>query len=446
MNGRLRARPFLDIRSLVARGGEQGLLSVAFHPELREEPALLRRLHRPERRHAHRRVRRAGCHASRCGCARSSSRTIPYPNHNGGQLVFGPDGYLYVGTGDGGSGGDPENRAQNLRSTFGKLLRFNVGRAAAAAADRRLRPAQPVALLVRPPDRRPLHRRRRPGLLGGDRLHAAQDARARELRLARLRGQVALHAERDAERGGPPRLAVRRPAERAELLGDRRLRLPRQRGAGGEGPLLLRRQLRGRDPQRRSRAASDVGARTSRSRSTGSPSFGEDARGELYLASVQSGNVYRLARLAGCGGGGGPAGACWPSAAYASACSDSFSARELVHDRSEVLAASSRRFRAWSSAFSRSRRSSSASSWRSPSSFSFTASNSRARADRSRTTSVSGPSRLQQALERAGAGLERLDAAVGSELREGDAGQRLGRVGEDAEPVAARPRARAARR
>jgi len=55
----------------------------------------------------------------------------PYPNHNGGQLAFGPDGYLYVGMGDGGGGGDPANLAQNLRSRLGKLLRLNVDRAGA---------------------------------------------------------------------------------------------------------------------------------------------------------------------------------------------------------------------------------------------------------------------------------------------------------------------------
>src|SRR5205823_1996719 len=53
----------------------------------------------------------------------------PYDNHNGGQLAFGPDGYLYVGMGDGGSGGDPQNRAQNLGSRLGKLLRLNPLRA-----------------------------------------------------------------------------------------------------------------------------------------------------------------------------------------------------------------------------------------------------------------------------------------------------------------------------
>src|SRR5207248_8459419 len=50
----------------------------------------------------------------------------PYPNHNGGLVMFGPDGMLYIGMGDGGSGGDPQNRAQNVDSLLGKLLRIDV--------------------------------------------------------------------------------------------------------------------------------------------------------------------------------------------------------------------------------------------------------------------------------------------------------------------------------
>ena len=56
----------------------------------------------------------------------------PYSNHNGGGLAFGPDGFLYVGTGDGGSGGDPEDRAQNMQSPLGKMLRLDVRRPGSA--------------------------------------------------------------------------------------------------------------------------------------------------------------------------------------------------------------------------------------------------------------------------------------------------------------------------
>ena len=105
--------------------------------------------------------------------------TQPYANHNGGMLAFGPDELLYIGMGDGGDAGDPAERAQNLGSLLGKILRIDpvperrpgllrpgdnpfVGR---SGQDRDLgaRPAQPVALVVRPRHRRPAHRRRGPG-------------------------------------------------------------------------------------------------------------------------------------------------------------------------------------------------------------------------------------------------------------------------------------------
>src|SRR5260221_1848989 len=71
-------------------------------------------------------------HMKDAGTADPSSAQIlltlkqPYTNHNGGQLAFGPDRYLYVALGDGGNGGDPQNRAQNLGSLFGKILRVDA--------------------------------------------------------------------------------------------------------------------------------------------------------------------------------------------------------------------------------------------------------------------------------------------------------------------------------
>jgi glucose/arabinose dehydrogenase len=123
--GRLRARPFLDIRRLVKSGGEQGLLSVAFHPNYRQN---------------HRFYvdytdldgdTRVVEYRSNGNAAPKRLRQLlfvkqPYSNHNGGQLQFGPDGKLYVGMGDGGSAGDPQNRAQSLSSRLGKLLRIDV--------------------------------------------------------------------------------------------------------------------------------------------------------------------------------------------------------------------------------------------------------------------------------------------------------------------------------
>jgi glucose/arabinose dehydrogenase len=131
VNGRPRATPFLDIRNLVRSGGEQGLLSVAFHPGY----ARNRRFYVDYTdRNGDTRVVEYRSNGTRAlpGTARQLLFVDqPYPNHNGGQLAFGPDGYLYVGMGDGGAGGDPQNRAQNLGDRLGKLLRLNVNRSGA---------------------------------------------------------------------------------------------------------------------------------------------------------------------------------------------------------------------------------------------------------------------------------------------------------------------------
>ena len=125
VNGKLRARPFLDIRSLVKSGGEQGLLGLAFHPSYKSNHKFY--------------VDYTDTNGDTRVVEYRSNGTVtvkrlrqllfvkqPYANHNGGQLQFGPDARLYVGMGDGGSGGDPQNNAQNLSSLLGKLLRISV--------------------------------------------------------------------------------------------------------------------------------------------------------------------------------------------------------------------------------------------------------------------------------------------------------------------------------
>jgi glucose/arabinose dehydrogenase len=118
-NGRVTGT-LLDIRSRVVCCGEQGLLSVAFHPRFGRNGRYYVNYTDPDTRVVEYRGSRR-------------LRTLltvdqPYSNHNGGQLMFGPDGRLYVGMGDGGAGGDPENRAQNLGERLGKLLAINVDR------------------------------------------------------------------------------------------------------------------------------------------------------------------------------------------------------------------------------------------------------------------------------------------------------------------------------
>jgi glucose/arabinose dehydrogenase len=124
VNGRA-PRTFLDIRARVLSGGERGLLSVAFSPGYARNHRFY--VDYTDRNGDTRVVE----FRSRNGKAiRSSARQLlfvrqPYSNHNGGQLQFGPDGLLYLGMGDGGSAGDPGNRAQNLSMRLGKLLRID---------------------------------------------------------------------------------------------------------------------------------------------------------------------------------------------------------------------------------------------------------------------------------------------------------------------------------
>ena len=124
VKGRLRGT-FIDLRDRVTSGGEQGLLSVAFHPNYR-------RNHRFYVDYTDKQGNtRVVEFRSRNGRGlKSTARQLlfvrqPYANHNGGQLQFDRRGLLYVGMGDGGSAGDPGNRAQNPREQLGKLLRIN---------------------------------------------------------------------------------------------------------------------------------------------------------------------------------------------------------------------------------------------------------------------------------------------------------------------------------
>jgi glucose/arabinose dehydrogenase len=127
---------FLDLRGQIASGGERGLLGLAFAPDY----GLTRRFYvNFTNLQGHTVVARFLRSATNPVAADSASRfdlrfagepgaliIQPFSNHNGGHLVFGPDGYLYIGLGDGGSGDDPEHRAQRPSSLLGKMLRIDV--------------------------------------------------------------------------------------------------------------------------------------------------------------------------------------------------------------------------------------------------------------------------------------------------------------------------------
>ena len=136
-NGALQATPFLDIQSIVkSSGSEQGLLGLAFHPAYANNGKFYVAYTAPRTGDTGGSVltlRQYTVSAGNPDIANSGSGldilTIDHPtysNHNGGTLVFGSDGFLYWSTGDGGSGGDPNNNAQNLTNRLGKILRMDV--------------------------------------------------------------------------------------------------------------------------------------------------------------------------------------------------------------------------------------------------------------------------------------------------------------------------------
>jgi glucose/arabinose dehydrogenase len=130
--GKLRSGFFLDVRNRVLSGGEQGLLGLAFDPLYPSNRFIYVNF---TDGNGDTRVVRFKTNGQRANPA--SARVLlaidqPYPNHNGGGLAFGPDGYLYVGTGDGGSGGDPQNRAQSMQTLLGKMLRLDARRPGSA--------------------------------------------------------------------------------------------------------------------------------------------------------------------------------------------------------------------------------------------------------------------------------------------------------------------------
>ncbi len=127
-NGTVNSTPFLNITTLTNESGEQGLLGMAFHPNYSSNGFFYINYTNNSGNTV---IARYSVNATNPNLANPTGTILltinqPYSNHNGGTLKFGPDGYLYIGMGDGGSGGDPGNRAQNINELLGKMLRIDV--------------------------------------------------------------------------------------------------------------------------------------------------------------------------------------------------------------------------------------------------------------------------------------------------------------------------------
>ena len=163
-NGIVQATPFLDLRGVVLAGGEQGLLGLAFPPDYGTSGRFYVYFSAPgdpnfanhstvaryKRSSANPLVADPTVHKEMVWSTGLPYIEHPFGNHNGGNMAFGPDGFLYIGTGDGGSADDPGNNAQNPASLLGKMLRIDVSVADGDAKGFRIPETNPFPLGARP--------------------------------------------------------------------------------------------------------------------------------------------------------------------------------------------------------------------------------------------------------------------------------------------------------
>ncbi len=272
--GTVLATHFLDITSSVLAGGERGLLGLAFAPDYAASGRFYVNFTNNQGHTVVARFRRSANAAVADPASRFDLRwggpagptfiQQPFANHNGGHLAFGPDGYLYIGLGDGGSGNDPDHRAQEPSDLLGKMLRIDVSVPDNDPVGYRVPAGNPFAggpvgarpeiwsFGLRNPWRYSFDdpaarrhggardRRCRPEPVRGDRLRAGGPRRA-QLRVAQSR-RGARQRHQPSPRVHAAGRACTRVRSLGGLLGDGRLRVPGARpGRRLPGPLLLRR-------------------------------------------------------------------------------------------------------------------------------------------------------------------------------------------------------------
>lgn len=130
VDGTIQKQPFLNVSGIIStRGNERGLLGLAFHPQFKTNGQFFINYTDVNGNTVVARYTTLASDPNQ-GDANSASFVIqieqPYPNHNGGHLAFGPDGYLYIGMGDGGAAGDPQGNGQDPKALLGKMLRLDI--------------------------------------------------------------------------------------------------------------------------------------------------------------------------------------------------------------------------------------------------------------------------------------------------------------------------------
>ena len=310
LGGKRVRTPFLNLSGEVTAGGEQGLLSMAFAPDYASSGRFY--VYFTDRSGDQRVQEFMRSRSSPNRADKSTRRQVlqmadPYPNHNGGLLLFGPDGYLYIGTGDGGSAGDPENRAQNLDSPLGKILRIDP-RAQGSSAYRSPESNPFVgkggrneiyAYGLRNPWRFSFDRRTGDLYIGDVGQNAVEEidfarrggARGRNYGWSCFEGRRPYDDSRSCPGATPPLHTYGRSGGECSVTGGVVVRDPQVPALAGR--YVYGDYCTGRIRSLRVRNGRATGDRAQNLRVSELSSFGEDARGRVYATSLD-GPVYRL--------------------------------------------------------------------------------------------------------------------------------------------------------